>query len=114
MSAGRYNILLEQGATFSLPLVYRDSTGALVDLTTYTAALQVRKAPGGPVVIELTTENGGITLGGVDGTIDLGRLATETAEYAAGDYIYDLKLITGSNATRLLEGEFNVAPAVTV
>lgn len=114
MSAGRYNILLEQGATFSLPLIYRDSDGNPVDLSTYTAALQVRKTPGGPVLFELTTENGGIVLGTTDGTITLGRLATETALFPAGSYVYDLKLIVGLNATRLLEGEFNVAAAVTV
>jgi len=113
MSAGRYNILMEQGATFSLPLVYQDSTGTPVDLTTYTAILQVRKNPSSPVILELSTANGGITLGGALGTITLNAAATATSLLPAGEYFYDLKLHPGAAGERLLEGAFTIRAQVS-
>lgn len=113
MSAGRYNILMEQGATFSLPLVYQDSTGTPVDLTTYTAILQVRENPASPVIVELSTSNGGITLGGVLGTITLFLSAVATSLLPAGEFFYDLKLHPGVAGERLLEGAFTIRAQVT-
>lgn len=43
MSAGAYNILAEQGATYAQTFTYRDTTDALVNLTGYTARMQVRE-----------------------------------------------------------------------
>ena len=69
MKAGKYDITIEQGAGFEVPLSYR-ADGDLVDLTGSRARLQMREKVGSSVVLfELTTENDGITLGGVDGTI---------------------------------------------
>ena len=114
MSAGKFNILIEQGATFSLPITYEDSTGAAVDLTTYTARLQARKRASSPAtIVEMTTENGRITLGGTDGTIDLYMLAADTALLQAGEFFYDLELVSGGSVTRLLEGQLTVKPEVT-
>ena len=71
MKAGKYDITIEQGAGFELPLSYT-ADGDLVDLTGSRARLQMREKVGSSVVlVELTTENDGITLGGVDGTITL-------------------------------------------
>lgn len=115
MSAGKYNILIEQGATFSLPITYRDSDGNLVDLTTYTAAMHIRRsAAASDIVATLSTENYRIELGGVDGTIDLILTADETAALPSGDFVYDLKLRPGAAAaTRLIEGKCSIAPQVT-
>ena len=43
MSAGAYDITCEQGATFSRTLTVKDSSGAVRDLSTYTARMQVRR-----------------------------------------------------------------------
>lgn len=115
MSAGKYNIQIEQGATFSLPITYRDSDGNLVDLTTYTAAMHIRRsAAASDIVATLSTENYRIELGGVAGTIDLSMLSDDTAALPGGDFVYDLKLRpSGGVATRLIEGKCSIVPQVT-
>lgn len=115
MPAGSYNITIEQGTTYGQTLTWRDSNSALVNLTGYTARMQIRtdytaSAP----TLSLTTENGRITLGGALGTIALSIAATDTASLAARKYVYDLELISSSlNVTRLIQGTVTVVPEVT-
>lgn len=111
---GQYDILAPQGATFSEVYTYKVN-GSLVNLTSYTARMQVRKTPSSDTkLLDLTTENGGITLGGVAGTITVGASATTMAGIAGGKYRYDLEVVSsGGVVTRLLEGVFVVSPEVT-
>jgi hypothetical protein len=112
--AGTYNMTVDQGATLSQQWTYRDSNDALVDLTGYTARMQVRESFASPsAVLELTTENGGLTLGGAAGTINLAITATASAALAAYRYVYDLELVTGSTVERLVMGTFTVRGEVT-
>lgn len=112
--AGTYNIICDQGATLTRTLTYKDSTGALVNLTGFTARMQVRAdVESTSTVLSLTTENGGITLGGVAGTVLITATATQTAALTAGDYAYDLELVSGATVTRLVQGSFLVRPEVT-
>ena len=79
--------------------------GVAVNLTGYTAALKARKGISSDPEINLTTENGGITLGGALGTITLYMSATATAALDFGDAVYDLKLIDGTgDANYLVSG----------
>ena len=114
MPAGNYDITCDQGATFSRVITWKNSNGTPIDLTNYTARMQVRaNYPSSTVLLDLTTANGGITLGGALGTITLAATATTTAAIAADQYVYDLELITGSNVTRVVEGSFTVTPEVS-
>lgn len=123
MSSGIWNITAEQGATWNPTLTYRDSTGALVNLTGYTARMQVRDGfEASAATLDLTTENGGITLGGAAGTIAPLATATQMTALSAADaskfppnkvYVYDLELINGAVITRLLQGTFTVVREVT-
>lgn len=112
--AGHYDFLCEQGATFARQVKWRDSNQVPVDLTSYTARMQVRStADSGIIALSLTTENGGITLGGTAGTIDLLATATQTAAIEAGDYVYDLELVFSSTVYRVLQGCFVIDAEVT-
>lgn len=112
--AGTYNITLDQGATYSTLLTYKDSAGALVDLTGYTARMQARiQVDSASTVLDLTTENGGIVLGGAAGTINLLVDAVTTAALTAGQYVYDLELVNGAVVERLVMGTLLVRPEVT-
>ena len=42
MAAGRYNFVIEQGASVNFELAYKDSEGNPVDLTGYQARMQLR------------------------------------------------------------------------
>lgn len=114
MSAATYNILAEQGATFALNLLYNDSAGDPIDLTTYTAAMHVRlKASTVTTVLELSTGDSTITLGGAAGTILLAIDAATMETFTAGKYVYDLELYNGAITTRLIEGTFTIKAEVT-
>lgn len=114
MPAGIYNIASEQGATFTRTITWKDNAGSPINLTGYTARMQVRDDYSSTsAVLTLTTENGGITLGGSAGTIVLTATATATAALTDGDYVYDLELILGSTVTRLIQGSFAVNAEVT-
>lgn len=114
MSAATYNIIIEQGATFSRVLTYRDSANAVVNLSGYTAQMQVRTSyEAADVAFEFSTTNGRISLGGAAGTITLSMSATETAALSAGSYVYDLKLVSGVTVSRPFEGTVTVKRGVT-
>lgn len=116
MSAGKYSPTIEQGTTFQRIITWRDVDGTLVDLANYTARAQFRKAhPSDTKIIDLTTENGGIALGGALGTITLLISATDTAALDAPSFgSWDLELEdAGGVVTRLVEGEYGVTPEVT-
>jgi hypothetical protein len=114
MAAGTLDFTIEQGATFNLLLTWKINDVA-VNLTGYTARLAARvDVEDTETVLTLTTENGGITLGGALGTISLDRTATQTALLPAGTYVYDLELISGVGAvTRLVQGELDISAEVT-
>lgn len=114
MIPGKYNIICPQGSTFSQQLTYSINT-IPIDLTGYTARMQVReKYTSTKKDLTLTTENGGLTLGGAAGTININVNATTTAALHAKEYVYDLELVSSSNIViRLIEGKFIVTPEVT-
>ena len=112
--AGVYNIVCDAGATLTRTLTYKDSAGALVNRTGFTARMQVRAdVESTSTALALTTENGGLTLGGALGTVLITVSATATAALAGGSYVYDLELVSGSVVTRLVQGSFEVRPEVT-
>ena len=114
MAATTYDILIEQGATYSQVVTYKES-GVAVNLTGYTARMQVRSTlESATTVVELTTANGRITLGGAAGTITLTISATDTASLTAGRGVYDLELVSGSGiVTRLVQGVATISRNVT-
>lgn len=113
MVPGKYNMVCPQGSTFSKQLEY-SIDGEPVDLTGYTARMQVRETHKSKVIsASLNTENGGITLGGAQGTIELYLSDEDTAAMVAKQYVYDIELAVGNNVYRLLEGKFVLTPEVT-
>lgn len=115
MSAGYLDLYIEQGATYDQPFVWKDGNGNPVNITGYTARMQIRKSVSATsVIIELTTENGRITLGGAAGTIDLLIDADDTAALEQFAGVYDLELESNTGfVTRLLEGQVTVSKEVT-
>ena len=116
MPAGRLNLNAERGANFSAVLTWRNEAAALVDLTGYTAEMDVRstRIDSGTQLLTLTTSNGRITLGGAAGTITLTISAADTAALTAQTGWYDLIVTTsGGTVTRLFEGVFVINERVT-
>ena len=113
--AGIYDVIIEQGATFSMRMTYRDSADAIVDLTGYTARMQVRPYhSSSKIILERSTANQTITLGGLLGTILVQATSVVTAALAAGTGVYDLELYSPIGTTvRLIEGRVTISPEVT-
>jgi hypothetical protein len=71
-----------------------------------------RKFDSDTAVLTLSTSNGGITIVGATGTLNL--IATdEQAAIDPGLYVYDLELSTGGVRTRLIQGTVTVSGEVT-
>jgi hypothetical protein len=115
MSAARRNITIEKGATLRLNYIWKDSTDTPVDLSGYIARMQVRKTfTSDTKLLDLTTENGAITLGGALGTISVEADATDTALIEAKTGVYDLELESSIGVvTRFIEGEVTIKSEVT-
>jgi DNA/RNA endonuclease YhcR with UshA esterase domain len=113
MTPGKYNMVCPQGATFNKVLTY-SIDGEPVDLTTYSARMQVReKYTSKTFIVSLTTQNNGIVLGDDEGTIEVYISDETTSTFPAKDYVYDIELISSGEVYRLIEGKFIVTPEVT-
>jgi hypothetical protein len=113
--SGTYNITCDQGATFKRTITWTNQARTPYNLTGYTARMQVRSTvEASEVLLELTTVNNRIVLGGAAGTIELIVAANVTTALTPGLYVYDLELVSGGGeVTRLIEGNFNVKAEVT-
>lgn len=112
ISPANYNITTYQGATFDLNMTWAVG-GTVVNLTNYTAAMQVRENASSSATILNLTSGSGITLGGTAGTIAINVSATAMASAIPGFYVYDLELNSGATTTRLLQGKFTIEAEVT-
>ena len=114
MPAGIYHFTCEQGATFTRDVEVTNFDDSIRILAGFTARMQVRKdLAAASALVELTTENGGISITPNTGTVSLSISAADTAALQFSG-IYDLELI-GSTAIveRLLQGNFNLDAHVT-
>lgn len=109
---GYLDLVCYQGATFDYTLTWK-TAGTPVDLTGYSARMQVRETYTSSSAVLSFTNGTGITLGGTAGTILIATNAGTTAGLLAGQYVYDLEMVSGTNVTRLVQGKFTVDPEVT-
>ena len=114
MAAGTYNITIEQGATFRLHLALTDGTEP-TPLDDYVGRMQLRqKVAAAEVLYALTTENGGLTIDGPAGTIDLYISDEDTASFTFKSAVYDLELEDlAGEVVRVLQGTVRLSPEVT-
>lgn len=110
-------LTIYQGATFRKRLTWKGPLPVQmpIDLTGCTARMQVRHEVESPtVLLELTTANGGITLGGVAGTIELfvSDDASTLFTWTAGAWDLEIEF-PGGDVHRLAQGSISVSPEVT-
>lgn len=113
MAAANHDFEIEQGTTLDKPFIWKDSTGTPVDLSGYTARMQLRPSKSSDtVLVDLTTENGGITLGGPTGEITLHFNEAITMPLLKGG-VYDVEVIIDGKVRRLIEGAITISRGVT-
>lgn len=117
--AAKHNIVIEQGATFPLYVVYNDPSGSPVDLTGARVRFQIRQTvESASKLVDFDSNALGsgqsIAALGSSGVISIKLSATATSALSFQLAEWDLVVTTaGGEATRLLEGKASVSPAVT-
>lgn len=114
--AQSHPITEESGVTLEQILRFRDGNGNIVDITGYTARMEVRAEKGedpdlvDPILV-LTTENGGIT---IDETLGKLSITIETTDVSQTGY-YDLLLISpeGKKYKPIKSSKLNIKPSIT-
>lgn len=116
MPAQVYNIRIDQGATFRLTLRWVDDLDQSLIPAGATARMQVRPTHASDeVLLDMTTENGGITVDEGEGRIDVrGEAAVTALMPAPAQVVYDLEVeAPDGTVDRLIEGFARVMPEVT-
>jgi len=108
--AGFAELTLEQGANFTTTVTVNGSDGSPTNLTSYTAAAQLRKS-----YYSTTANSFTVTVSNAaNGELTMAMSAANTANLTPGRYVYDL-LITSPTSikTRVVEGIVTLLPSVT-
>jgi len=110
-----YELNINQGSNLSLEIALKNADGTPLNLTGYTARMQLRASYTAPdVIVELTTENSRIIIIPLTGVVRLLLDASTTAALVAKNYVYDLETVSPTGfVTRVLQGEAIVSPEVT-
>lgn len=113
--AATYNFSIAQGTDLTVPFILSDSTGSLIDLTGFSAAMQLRVQANALAAIDtLTTENERITITPAEGKISCVFPHENTATYPARTLVYDLEITSpGDEITRVVQGTITVSAEVT-
>jgi hypothetical protein len=116
--AGKFDLIIQQGATFDLEMTLKQENGNPINLTGYEARMQIRtRHSAQTAMLEITTdEDGGITFPDpATGKIVIEIPAETTAELKAiKAAVYDLELIEPQGKVRrVVEGTVTITPEVT-
>lgn len=111
----RINLRVVQAASLLYVFIpITDDDGEVLDLTGYSARMQIRDSAGGDFLLdELTSAvDDGIVLG--LGSITLERGPGATTDYPVGAYVYDLQVTDANDVVQVwFEGAFTVVQGVT-
>jgi len=107
--ADTVNLTIDQGATFEVDFLVKDSANNVIDLSTYTGVGKARKfiSSNTAVTFQVNTFSNGIMRG------LLTSLQTNNMSYT-DKYVFDFKLTSSSNVvSRAVEGFITVNPQVS-
>lgn len=126
MSSAKYSFVIEQGATFTLEVAWQDQNSTPIDLTGYSARMQIRPSVEADTIYialssDLQPDGTGLCLSGSNGItpIQSGSIGVYISAYSSSllDFDqarYDLELVSGGGeVTRLLEGYTQLSKNVT-
>ena len=109
----KYTMTCPRGSIVDVQFTYKVNKFP-VNLTGYTARMQVREFHESiDTLISLETGSG-ITLGAKAGTINIFIPSSTTEGFKPVPHVYDLELVyPNGSVVRILEGAFNITPEVT-
>lgn len=112
--SNKLNLELKQGEDFYRLLTFTDENGALVNLTGYSFAGQIRADYDDTLFLSFTFTilNQGTNTGEVEMTLAKALSSAKTIT-GKNKYVYDVERNSGTRTTRILEGSINISPEVT-
>ncbi len=114
--AGQKNFEVDQNATFSFVVEYKDDNGTAIDLTGASAKMQARDTQGGlKLAVTCTSPSGGIVINGPLGKLTVTLTPTQTNKLFYPKSAYDIMVVdSNSNKIKLLEGFMTLNRSVTI
>jgi len=104
-------LTIDQGTTFQTSIDLANDDGTAINVANYTFQSQIRKS------YYSANATANLTVTVVDeanGNVTLSLTSDETANIAAGRYLYDIKMTSsGDVTTRIVEGIVTVTPQVS-
>lgn len=115
MAAGVSNLIIPKGGTYKKDFWYKDNDKNVIDLTGYTARMQVREYHSSTsTILDLTTENGGLTITALEGKVSIRVEADVTAAVVTRSGVYDIELVDSSgDVTKFVGGSVKFPEEVT-
>lgn len=107
--AVKANLVIDQGTDFSATIDVVDANNDIYDLSTHTAAAQMRKnyASSTATTFVCTDSDSG-------GQITIELSSNTTSQLEPGRYLYDVEITSnGGVVTRVVEGIVTVTPGIT-
>ena len=110
-----YDILADQGATLNRALFLKNSTKRPVDVSGYIGRMHIRDYVDSSIIVKtLTTENGGLTIDGTAGRVDIFLKPADTEDLTEEQYVYDLELESeDGDVTKIVSGKLTVRAEIT-
>jgi hypothetical protein len=108
-SAGKWDLEIQQGATFEWTFYWETERDVPKDLTGWTARASVRTDYGGSLIIELTCT---IPVP-ANGEVLVSLTAEQTTALLSQVGVYDLELVNGATVKRLAWGAVDISPEAT-
>jgi hypothetical protein len=109
------NLYIPQGSTYTHKFNYKKSDDTAVDLTGFSARMQIKEfIDDTSAQWEGTTASGDLTIDTSNGSVTVKIPATDTSSFDFTRGVYDIELEDGSGeVTRLVKGEVYVDKEVT-
>ncbi len=111
-----HDIKIHQGADRKWSLFFFDSNSAILPLTSYSCAMDIRLTEDDPVALLSLTSSpaAGITITAAAGQIDFAITAAQTAAFKFKRAFYDIKVTSGSGEVKyFFKGEIKLTRRVT-
>jgi hypothetical protein len=118
MASDTYDLSIDQGADWSWTIRWKvgstQRNAVPVNLTNFTARMQIRQKFESPQpIISLTTQNGRIVIG-PDASFQTNIPSSTTATLPPGKFVYDFEAVSPTGiVTKLVRGTVSIIPEVT-
>ena len=112
-------LVVKQGSALSIQLTFRDSSDALMNVSTFTFSGQIRRKAkdatvAGSFTFDMTNAATGVVLANLSEATSSAMTSGETKESEDSQFWYDMRYINGNNeSVYFLEGPFILNRSVT-